>query len=401
MRKRIKKYLEALILILLIAGFMNTGAKPCHAAGAKVDLITDQTEVTIGSSINVDIKISSDAEFTSFESNLTYDESVLEYKSGPSTFTGGSGYLKISDISDTKDTSRKYTLKFKAVKTGSCNISFGDDVIIYDESGNELPVSSDNLMITVKAEKTASANAQLKSMEISPADLNPSFDKGIYDYKVNVDNDTDKLIISAIPEDEKAKVSISGNDFLKEGENKVVVSVLAESGNVIEYTINVFREAAPTKAAAEDNSTVTPGQVQNTFNIIENNGEKYAAYSGLYKLTEPGNDVIIPAGYSKVDITISGVTVAAYVPVNNPDSEFVLLYAENASGTAGFYKYDKTEKTLQRYTEDENSSDTVNTASESSKFNKVAVVIALLITLCIFLIIAVIWLLRKQNCRRK
>jgi hypothetical protein len=313
------------------------------------------------------------------------------------------------DVTQT-GTSRKYALEFNAAAVGSCDISFKNKAMVYDEDGNEMSVSHNVLTVNVKAAYTASTNAYLKTLEISPKGLEPDFDRNVYEYSLNVGNDIGNLIITADPEDEKAKVSISGNDFLKEGENKVIVTVLAESGDIIEYTINVNREAAPDASQTPDETTDGGSSAGNILNIVQQDGATYIVYSGRYKLIEPDSSVTIPDGYTKTQLIISDVTVTAYSP-DDLDSDFLLIYAENESGQASFYQYDRVEKTIQRYSsvnagvnggaDQSSSKDIMNSKEYRSNLNKAAVVIAVLSIVCLLLGFVVFRLYMKQKGRRK
>jgi hypothetical protein len=397
MRNKLKQYLGMFLLLFFAGCILNS--VPCLAASATVDLTSDSTEVTVGDTVKIYIKIDSATTFTDFEANLVYDETILEYQGGASVISGGNGFLRISDRDVAAgSTSRKYALEFTALKAGDCALSFSDQVMVYDESGNEMSVSNNELKITAKAQQSASTNASLKSLNTSPIGITPVFDKNTFEYNVNVSNDTEKLIITAIPEDEKAIVSIIGNDSLKEGENKVIVSVIAESGDIIEYTVDVFREPSPTAVVQP---TTTPSIEGNSWDILQDNGETYFVYSGKYKLVEPGSEVVIPDGYTKTELTISGVTIIAYVPSDNTESELVLIYAMNSSGEEGFYQYDKLENTLQRYVAAEASNDSAQSENYRSKLNTAAVVIAILSALSLFLLVTVILLfLRNKNNRK-
>ena len=394
-----------LFLLLLAAGSFLT-EKPCLAASADVQMSADFAEVTVGDNIFVYINIDSDVMFGNFEANLTYDDSILDYMGASSVIKGNSGFLKISDMNVLDgDNSRKYTMKFEALQVGICDITFSGPVKVYDfDTGYEMSVSSSELTLKVKAPETASTNAKLKTLKISPALLSPAFDTSIYEYNVNVGYETEQLIITALPEDKKSTVSITGNDLLTEGENKVVVSVLAESGTVIEYTIKVFREYAPTEA------TISPGATQSTFEITTIGGEKYAVYSGKYKLVIPDSSVIIPEGYQSASLIIEGVKISAFVPNDNKASDFVLIYAMNESGEAGFYQYDKVQKTLQRYvpgnlvsnenTASAQTDETALTKGYNANLRKAALVIALLSILCTLMIFISIRLLLKLKGRK-
>ena len=280
--------------------------------------------------------------FGDIEANLTYDEEILEYKGSVSFITGSSGFLKIADINLSEDTdNRKYVLEFEAIKVGKTEIEFSGPVMVYDID-TELPMSVflDSLELEVKAAQTASDNAYLSSLKISPAELTPEFDRNVKEYSTSIGYDIDKLVVVALPEDDMATVRITGNDSLEEGENIVVVTVTAEAGNVIEYTINVMKESAPETGV--DTPYITPDKKHGSFELVRVNEETYAVYGGKYKIIEPPADLNIPSGYTKTKIIISGISVPVFAP-EQLDSDFLLIYAENELGEAGLYSYDSRE----------------------------------------------------------
>ncbi len=409
MKNKFFRYI-IMALFLIFLGNMIT-VRPTYAASAEVNLTSDVNEVTVGDKIFVYININSSTQFGNFEANLTYDDDLLEYKKGSSVITGDSGFLRISDMSVTQgDKSRKYTLEFKALEAGVCEISFSGRAIVYDiENEKEMSVSSNILNLSIKAPEKASENANLKSLKISPSQLTPEFSANTYEYSVKVGNETDQLIISALPEDEKATVSVSGNDFLKEGENKIVITVLAESGDVIKYNINVFREVSEEPNDLEEQED-TLETVQKTFDIVTTDEGQYLVYSGKYQLIQPQSDVSIPKGYQESSLTIEGTSIPVYVPIENETSEFILVYVENEYGEKGFYQFDRIEKTLQRYnldnvlsTDDQNEDLDQGALTEeyNSNLSKAAIVIALLSAFCILMIIVIIRLLLKQKSSRQ
>ena len=95
------------------------------------------------------------------------------------------------------------------------------------------------------AEEPKSSNVNLKELKVNVEGLTPEFKKEVKEYTLNVKSDVEKIEVTAVPEDEKSKVSISGNEELKTGENLVLITVNAEDGTTTIYEIKV------TKAAAE------------------------------------------------------------------------------------------------------------------------------------------------------
>jgi hypothetical protein len=405
MKNKLKISMGVFLLLFIVGGIFTS--KTCLAASAVVEISADTSTVTIGDNVFVYITINSDTLIGDFEANLTYDEDVLEYLGGASVITGSSGFLKISDMNVTEGSkNRKYTLKFEALQVGTSKVEFNNAAMVNDfESGQVMSSSSNVLTLEVKAAETASTNAYLKSLKTSPVAIEPAFDKNTFEYKVNVANETEQLIIDALPEDKKASVSISGNDFLKEGENKVIVTVLAESGDIIEYTINVIRAKAPDDETSAEDITNIPASSHQVFDLVLVDGEKFAVYSGRYKIITPSIDVTIPDGYVATEMKISGIDIPVYSPENDMTSDFLLIYAMNESGEEGFYQYDRIEKTLQRYVPlnenglvddtDTNNDNIMQSEEYRSNLNKAAVVIAILSILCVLFMVVIIRLLFK------
>jgi hypothetical protein len=394
-----KKYIIAFLFFGIAGSFVFT--TPCFAASAKVEVTCEKTNVTVGDKVNAYININSTTTFTDFEANLQYDNDILEYVGNTQKVSGANGDLRISDINVANGgTTRKYALQFKAKKVGESNLSIIEPKV-YDESSNELSVSSDEVTVKVNAQVSASTNANLKSLITEP-EMDKPFNKNTHVYNADVDSKTDQLFITAVPEDKKATVSISGNDSLKEGKNKVVIKVLAESGNVIEYIINVNKEQTPKiTPTTEPESTPTTGST----GIIQNGSDKYLALSGMYKLLEAGEEISVPDGYVKTQATISDVSVTAYVPEDDMQSDFLLIYAESPDGKQGFYQYDKIEKTIQRYSDslkETNSSDVNSKKLDQYKanLNKAAVAIAVL-SVAVVLLLYISMKLSSKKKRRK
>lgn len=394
MRSRIGHYI-ATFLILLVTGGMLV-SRTAQAASAEVELSTDSTQVTVGEEFFVYINVSSKVSFGDFEGSITYDDDILEYQGGTKKIKGSSGYLTLSDMNRTDGANkRRYTMKFEAAQAGVCELAFSDRAMVYELEGNEMSVSSNVLTINVVAPVTASDNAKLKELKISPSTLVPEFAPNTYEYNTTVDHEVQKLVIAALPEDERASVSISGNEELLEGENKILITVLAESGNVIEYSIKATRTAAPeiSEAPVEEN---TPKTAHGIFKVIRTNDDKFAVYSGQYKLLEPGSDVLPPNGYLKTKLILSDISVTAFYPQEDIASDYLLIYAENELGEAGFYQYDRLERTLQRYVprtevnvSTENATDIeerIRSEEYRTNLTKAAVVIAVLSALCALLI---------------
>lgn len=97
----------------------------------------------------------------------------------------------------------------------------------------------------IKVTKTQNleiANTNLENLAIEYAILSPEFNEQITRYNTQVANEINQLNIFAIPENEKGKVEILGNNNLNEGNNKIEIKVTAPNGFTQRiYEINVYR----------------------------------------------------------------------------------------------------------------------------------------------------------------
>ncbi len=94
-----------------------------------------------------------------------------------------------------------------------------------------------------------SSNNYLKSLEIEGYEI--TFDKETLEYKIKVKSDVTSLDIKAIPESNKSRVEITGNEKFKKGNNTVTITVTAEDGSTREYKITVDKEADKKDALTE------------------------------------------------------------------------------------------------------------------------------------------------------
>ena len=70
-------------------------------------------------------------------------------------------------------------------------------------------------------------------------------------YKIKVKSDVTTLDITAIPESNKARVEITGNEKFIKGDNTVTITVTAEDGSVREYKLIVNKDAEKKDALTE------------------------------------------------------------------------------------------------------------------------------------------------------
>lgn len=402
--KTIKKSIICLITSILLIISALLPKEVVKAASSTVYFETDETTLTVGNTISIYLCVDSDVTLGDFEGFISYNADIIEYVSGASCITGGDGVLKVYDYGASTTNTRKYILNFKIIDVGSSELNVTEAVAYEYESGDAMSLSSTPLKINTTAPKTASENALLETLKISPGTLTPSFDPEVYVYNTEVDANTQNLILSALAQDVEAKVKITGNQNLVPGSNKVVIQVVAEAGNTKEYVITVNKEEKVEDKEEVNESKDSNDNGQNEWRFQASNNNGVVQISGQYYFTVPknANGVEIPKGYERSDFVLDGITIPAYQKEGTTDSDYLLLVLTNEAGETGLYRYDRIEKTVQRYPDEKivlsNPSDESYEIAELSELvrdykenlSQLALIIALLIALSGILLIGLI-----------
>lgn len=394
---KICTYFLILIVLLLCKSSIS------YAASASIQL-TSKEEVTVSERVTIILTVDSDVNIGEFEGFIRYDSDILEFQSAGGFIHGDDGLLKISDKSSNVGSSKKkYAMEFKAKKVGVSEISIGD-IAVYDyEKGLEMSFSSNKLYVSVKSSKTTSTNANLKTLKISPGKLKPEFHKNTMQYTTTVANDIKELIVSGTPEDKNANILVSGATNLRSGENQVKVKVIAQSGDIKEYNIIVTKEEigndikqTPLEDNKKDDSLIKDSINEDDLKVVNENGNIVIENSYRLQVTPVEPDTIVPSGYEKTSLILSGIKVTAYAK-EDTENDFFLIYAMNEDGKKQFYQYDRVEKTMQRYLKVSSTNGNKVVSSEeqiaNEKQKEVAqlyVIIVILVVLCIILVILII-----------
>lgn len=162
-------------------------------------------------------------------------------------------YLKVNgkkvDISKTPFT---YTVGYDVVEA-KVDVGLSSSDSTSKVYGGSVLLSGDNeitIQVTTKTGKvytyklivTRSATSDYLS-DLSVKNNAITFSKSKQEYTIKVDQDTDKLDLSAIAEDDNASVKIIGNKNLKNG-SKVTIEVTSLDGTVRVYTLNVQKSGS-------------------------------------------------------------------------------------------------------------------------------------------------------------
>ncbi len=319
-------------------------------------------------------------------------------------------YLSSTDVS--KKQTIKLKAKAIAVgSTDIKYVALTDNEGVVDSNGDYMNVTATAGSVTVKAPYVASKNNNLSSLKVvaTRADgstytlpFSPAFAKGTTSYTADAQEGTTKLVVTAKAEDSKATVKVSGTT-LSDGANTTTITVTAENGSTKKYTITTnvpitttlppepiivqiegtdyhIKDVTETTALPEGFETIeydykgktvvaAKGLSKNlvVMYITDSEGANGRLYiydedtdtffpmsniqvtDKLYTIVKEPEELILPEGYEKQDITIGDDVFSGWA---SADLEGVyLVYAMNWNGEEGLYYYDPSEVQMIKYFE--------------------------------------------------
>ncbi len=443
MKSNIKYLIFTLILSLVCVINVN-------AATARISLSASSTNVAVGSTTTVTVTCSSTSSLNSVQYSLKYDTSKLKITSGDSS----QAWYDSSGNSSNKSIS--FTIKFKVIGNGSSTISV-NSYELGDYNGKELSTTTGSVTIkgyTPTREDTSSGsssssssntttystNNNLKSLTISSGELSPKFSKDKTEYTVSLDSTVEKITVKANPEDSTATVSGAKEYSLGLGTNKIEIVVTSEKGtkktykitvnvedkNPIEVTINdkkytvikqkklLTKPNGYTEKEITINDTKVPAFYNETLDYTliglkdensnislylydekTNKYSKYVEYSfDSIKLILLETDEVLK-GYIKTNVTINDNEVTGYKL--NKGSNYTIIYALNLdTGEKGWYSYEKTENTVQKY-----SSEMMDTMLENNAKSDEIIKILMSVILVLALLIIIVSTTKTKKKKTK
>lgn len=340
MSRKLRQWVFSLLMGMAVA-MMPFQVFDAFAATAKI-AFSDPT-AKVGEEVSVTMKFTctSGEALGNTDVMLAYDSSMLEFINETDNASGGSGAIRVwSGVDGTSEVAT--TLRFRALKAGTAEITV-TSWEGYDNDGQTLTMEKEgSSRIQIAAAETSSNDADLVSLQVSPGTLEPAFSADVDSYSVSVGLGTERLNISAVPKSDKATVTVEGNESLADGDNTILCKVTAEDGSTVKtYTIHASR----VEGGAESESTgeQTPeAEVLATLDIAAKTVEFLAVPENLE----------IPEGFKESSIAIGDSRVPGWTWAAEETPSYCVFYGRIGDGEPGLYRYDLTEKTVQRYFQD-------------------------------------------------
>lgn len=303
------------LIVLFILGFNTVNASGNYTISLSSNSVTKGKSVTLyikGNNLNGGFIVSSSnstvASLSSTQvwlDNNTQTVTINSLNTGSVTITVTPTQVSTADCA-----------------SGNCDLNLAAKTLTLkvnnSTSSNNSSPSQQNDNNNSQTEK--SNDVTLKSLNIDNANISPEFKSDILEYNVEVESGVEKLKINATPNNNKATVSGAGEVTVKEGLNKISISVTAEDGSRKTYTINItVKEKEPI--------------------IVKINGKNYT----IIRKEEGLPEVDL---FEKTKVKIGEEEVAAYY---NSDLKIYLVGLRDDKNNIGMYIYDTDKNTYTRY----------------------------------------------------
>lgn len=244
-----KRVLTIMALLLFVILAWNEKSVPVQAESGTITFSTASQQVKKGAKVVVVCQIIAASEFMDAEFVIDYDSEYLQFVKGGSKVRASGSTLVVSSTGNTTATTKKtFALEFVALKKGTTDLSLSSTASVTDADGNAFSISSNRLTLQIvkktAVQKTAppkvtqapvvtpapvlSNKNKLVSLKTTALSITPAFDPDTTEYNATVDSNTDILYTSYQTEQEKAIVTVTGNEDLQTGNNEVKIQVTAD-----------------------------------------------------------------------------------------------------------------------------------------------------------------------------
>ncbi len=320
----------------VVCGLTLLAALPVQVFAADGTIAFSDPETAVGDNFDVKVAVDTTSEnIGDVELTINYDSNYLRYDSGDSGVTKESdGTLKY--VGTGSSTELKFVVTFQALQQGSSQITLASYNVTGSTSGAALSLEEGSGAVTI-AEGDASKITTESSSSASKATDGDG---------VEITIDGEKYTLSSEFADNDIPTGFSVTNVQYEGAQRTMITnegatvylaYLFNSDGVGDFYYYNSEDATFSKCAQIAISSDTTITVYNA------------------------NDVTVPDNYKSTTLTIDGKEFSIWQDPNA--SDYYLLYAVGKDGTKGFYRYDSTQGTYQRF----DPTDTANASSSNSK----------------------------------
>ena len=354
-----KKVLKIIICLLFLSSLK------VNASSFSMNLSSSNTSVKVGEEVNVSISLNNISDIpnglNACQATLTSSGLSINSVIG-NGWNVTSGNILIMDSSNSVTSSGTIaTIKATVNSGGSITISN----IMCSDGENEYNAGSKTINFTIKEEfqnnntntqtttkrvettkitTVAKKNSLLKSLIIK--DVEFEFNKNIYEYTVEVNNNIDKLVLNYETEETNAKVEKVGEENLIIGENKIELIVINEESKTT-YTLNIIRKDKITEVS--NNETEILEALKQDIDILKvkvdiNDTNKIITSNILKYLKETKKNIIYEVYENNK--TVYSIKILGKNIEDTKEFNFNIRFKSNYKNTLNFQLKDYTYKIL-------------------------------------------------------
>ena len=417
-----KKLLFIIINLIVILTIYN------NICLAKTNLIIEADKYRINKDEEVSVTINiENASIAACTLEIYFDVTKLELISSPENSNYSNNRILYTWVSDTGKGQENLQIEeftFKSITNDNGIASIIITGEIYNTNGEKSEIENSNLelqlgeenKIVVQSEielteNTEKDNTNLQILRLNHVGISPEFSNDIKEYYIILDSRINDLEVTAIPENQNANVTITGNTNLKNGVNTVNIKVESEDKSKTDsYKIHVTKTANQETANANlETLAIRDSILSPEFN---NNVTKYNVYVGsnienidVLAIPQKENASVsikktdkLQIGNNKIEITVmaeDGITKKKYeIMIHRRNTDEQIKFEEETK---------KQEETLNSILEDiEKEGNNSNINQEENKYKKSNIIImSTIIILAIITIVFIIYFIQKKNKTNK
>ncbi len=225
-----KKIINKIVLLLLVLISISASYKSIAATTATVSLKSNKETIEKGEEVEISINITGQ-KTASYLANLYFDDTKLEFISGPENINVDKNNIKILWYDEQGGSGARLgeldKIVFKAKDNGIANLVISGE--FYTDKAQLIQTKFESIQLQVGREETAleiqakeeigdnreTNNANLEQFRVNIEGIIPEFKSDIYQYDLTVSNDINDIEVLAIPENPNAQIEVMGNIRIK------------------------------------------------------------------------------------------------------------------------------------------------------------------------------------------
>ena len=282
------KYKIGIIVILFFLVFTTI-----TLAQTQINIILEKEQIEKEEEISFKIQMI-DVQIAACTLEIYFDQDKLEYRKGPENSNYSNNRIVATWFSENGKNQDKLEIGdfvLKAKEEGTASIVITGE--FYNENGESIKI--DNKQVSVQIGKqeemiklneelpiqeenneTNPSSANLKVLRLNQEGISPQFQKEVKQYYMVINNFVESLDVTALPENEKANVTITGNKNLQLGKNTITIHVVSEDGSK-EENYQIFVTKTQNIEAANTNLETLALQETMLYPSFDNNTLNYEA----------------------------------------------------------------------------------------------------------------------------